>query len=146
MIGAILAKRNIPKAFDALNRKDIDAYLKDWTQDAALVYPGDLPGISGRHEGIGAVRAFYQREFEQFTSLRLTPKNIAVTKIFDLTGDNVVAVEWDADITNVEGIHMQYSGVAVMTIRRRKLIRMVLYVFLTGEQLKTLWGFKKSEA
>ena len=140
MIGAMLAKRNIPKAFDALNRKDIDAYLKDWAQDAALVYPGDLPGISGAHKGIDAVRAFYEREFQQFTSLRLTPKNIAVTNIFDMIGDNVVAVEWDADITNIDGIHLQYSGVAMMTVCRKKVIRVVLYVFLTGEQLKALWG------
>ena len=144
MIGAMLAKRNIPKAFDALNRKDMDAYLKDWAQDAALVYPGDLPGISGTHKGIDAVREFYAREFQQFTRLRLTPKHIAVTNIFDMTGDNVVAIEWDAEITNIDGIHFKYSGVAMMTVRRRKVIRVVLYVFLTGEQLKNLWGLTES--
>jgi len=57
----------------------------------------------------------------------------------------VVAVEWDAEITNIDGFYLEYSGVAMMTIRRRKLIRVVLYVFVTGEQLKNLWGFAESK-
>ena len=57
----------------------------------------------------------------------------------------MVTVEWDAEITNIDGFYLEYSGVAMMTIRRRKLIRVVLYVFVTGEQLKNLWGFAESK-
>lgn len=66
MIGALIAKRNVPKTLEALNRRDLETYLKDWVDDATLVHPGDVPGVSGTHTGKEAMRAFYQREFEQF--------------------------------------------------------------------------------
>ena len=51
MIGAILAKRSVPAWFDAMNRHDIDALLKDYADDVVMVYPGDVEGVSGTTTG-----------------------------------------------------------------------------------------------
>ena len=45
MIGALLAKQRIPEGMKALNQKNLDAFLKDWADEAVLVYPGDIPGF-----------------------------------------------------------------------------------------------------
>lgn len=143
MIGAFLAKRNIPKALEALNNRDLEAFLKDWAEDATLVHPGDVPGVSGTHSGKSAIRAFYRRELEQFPKLRITPKHIAISSILDLTGNNVVAMHWDADLTNGDGFRLQNSGVSILTIRDRKVVRMQNFVFDTGERFRTAWGHGK---
>jgi ketosteroid isomerase-like protein len=143
MIGVLLAKRNIPKGFEALNKKDIDSYLKDWAEDAVMIYPGDVPGVSGTHNGIEAIRAFYKHEFEQFSSINLTPNNITVSNIFDLTGDNVVTVDWDAEVTNVNGYQIKNRGVTIMKFRRAKLLHAEMFVFDTGDRFRKIWGYEK---
>ena len=140
MIGTLIAKRNIPEGLEALNNRDIDAALKDWSDNAVLVYPGDIPGISGTHRGKAAIRAFYQRDFEQFPTLHLIPKQVAVTNLFDMTGNNVVIMSWDADATNRDGYRIQNSGVSVMEIQAGKLTHIQQYIFDTGEKFRTAWG------
>jgi ketosteroid isomerase-like protein len=142
MIGALLAKRNIPKAFDALNRKDIETFLKDWADDAVMVYPGDVPGVSGTFEGKEAIRRFYIHEFEQFSSIDIKPINIAVTNIFDMTGNNVVIVNWVVDVTNVDGYQINNNGVTIMKFRGRKLFHAINFVFDTGERFRNIWGYE----
>ncbi len=47
MIGAILAKKRIPAWFEAMNQHDLDALLKDYSDDVTMIYPGDVDGVSG---------------------------------------------------------------------------------------------------
>ena len=143
MIGALLAKQRIPEGMKALNQKNLDAFLKDWADEAVLVYPGDIPGISGTHTGKAAIREFYQRDFEQFPELQITPKHVAVTNLFDMTGNNVVIVDWEAEATNRDGFQIQNSGVSVMKIKGGKGVHIRQYIFDTGEKFRTAWGFGK---
>ncbi|HEY5159234.1 MAG TPA: hypothetical protein VII93_14830 [Anaerolineales bacterium] len=54
MIGALIVKRKVPAAFDAINQHDLDAFLKNYSDDAAFVYPGDI-GPSGIYTGKEAI-------------------------------------------------------------------------------------------
>lgn len=144
MIATLLAKRRIPKAIEALNQRDVGTFLKGFAEDAVLIHPGEVPGVSGEHRGKEALRAFYEHELELFPQLRLTVKHVAVSNIFDMIGNNVVATNWEADVTNREGFRLLNSGVSIMTIRRRQIIRMQNYVFDTGEKFLTAWGVTPS--
>jgi hypothetical protein len=33
MIGALIARRNVPKAYDVINRHDLEAFLEDFSED-----------------------------------------------------------------------------------------------------------------
>lgn len=140
MIGALIAKLSSPRVLEALNRRDIESYLNAWADDAILVYPGDVPGVSGVYNGKAAIRAFYERELEQFPSIHLTPRHVAVTNLFDLTGRNVIVMQWDAEVTNSDGFTLSNSGTSVLTIRRGKVIHAHIYIFDTGEAFRTAWG------
>jgi ketosteroid isomerase-like protein len=63
MIGALLVKRMVPAAFEATNRHDIEAVLKNYSDYIILVYPGDV-SASGTYRGKDEVRTFLQRWFE----------------------------------------------------------------------------------
>ena len=143
MIGAILAKRNIPKVIESLNNRDLDTFLKDFADDAVLMQPGGVPGVSGTHAGKPAIRAFYEYELEQFPKLRLSPKHIAIDNILDMTGNNVVIMHWEADMTNRDGFRLLNSGVSVMTFKARKVVHMQNFVFDTGENFRKAWGHGK---
>ena len=144
MIGAILAKRNIPRAVESLNKRDLDTFLEGFADDAALIQPGSVPGVSGTHTGKSAIRAFYEYELEQFPNLRLSPKHIAIDNILDMTGNNVVIMHWEADMTNNDGFRLLNSGVSVMTIKDRKVVHMQNFVFDTSENFRKAWGHGKS--
>lgn len=117
MIGTILAKQRIPEGIEASNQRNLDKFLKDWADEAVLVYPGDIPGISGTHTGKAAIRNFYESDFEQFPALKIIQKHIAVTNLFDMTGNDVVIVDWEAEAANQDGYRIQNSSVSVMKIK-----------------------------
>ena len=50
MIGAIIARKKVRSLFNALNWRDLDALLANWSEAAIYVYPGDLSS-SGVFEG-----------------------------------------------------------------------------------------------
>jgi ketosteroid isomerase-like protein len=54
MIGAMIAKQKIFSGFDALNNRDLEAFLAAWRDDCTFIYPGDLP-VSGKIEGKQAI-------------------------------------------------------------------------------------------
>ena len=49
MIGALIARRKASEGLEALNKRDLEVFLKDWADDATFTYPGDLSGVSGTH-------------------------------------------------------------------------------------------------
>ena len=71
MIGALIAKYKINHAYDALNRRDFEAFLSDWRDDCTFVYPGNLP-VSGKFEGKDAITKWFKNFFDQFPKLTLT--------------------------------------------------------------------------
>ena len=65
MIGAVVVKRYVRKAFDYLMQRDMDTYLASWAEDAVFIYPGTM-SVSGEVRGKKAVEAFFQKFFDQF--------------------------------------------------------------------------------
>lgn len=143
MIGTLIARRSVAAGMKAFHCRDLDAYLKNWAEDAEMVYPGDIPGISGTHKGKPAIREFYQRDFEQFPALNLTLIHVGIKNLFDLTGNNVLILNWEAEATNRDGYLIQNSGVNVMTVKGAKVTHVHTYIFDTGEKFRVAWGQEK---
>ena len=139
MIGALLVKRMVPAAFKATNQHDIEAVLKNYSEDIILIYPGDV-SVSGTYHGKDEVRAFLQRWFDQFPSVCFTVKSVTVSNLFDLIGNNVVAIEYEVDVVNRDGLKFHNSGVTVATVRRGKAVFSQDYFSDTGKNLRAVWG------
>ena len=140
MIGALIAQRRATRSLEALNRHDLTRYLQGWADDGVFVYPGTIPGISGSHVGKAAVRAFFQRLFEQFPMLQFTIRHVMVEKILGLGMNNVLAIHWDVVTENRQGRKGKTHGVSIVSLRRGKVIRVEDYLFDPGEQLAAAWG------
>lgn len=145
MIGSIIAKKNVRAAMEALNRRDVTAFLKDWADDAVWNYPGDLP-VGGRFVGKKAIRGWFENLMRQMPQLKFTVHSVCVSNVFDLVGNNSAAAHWEVDFTNTEGYRLQYSGVAVLTIKGGKVVEGTDFLFAMNEQVARLWGDSKPEA
>jgi len=117
MIGALIAKRKVRSAFDSLNRRDLLKFLANWREDATFIFPGNI-SVSGKIEGKRAIVEWFQKYMEQFPQVNFILKSVSVQNIFALGGTNVVAVEWDINLTNREGRDFQNSGVTIVNIKK----------------------------
>jgi ketosteroid isomerase-like protein len=139
MIGALMAKRALAGAFDALNRHDLVRFMSTWRDDGVFVYPGDIPE-SGRFEGRNAVEGWFRRFFEQFPTIQFDVQDICVSHLFDLLGTNVVAVHWNIRLVNREGREGRNSGVTVITIARGKVSCVKDFIFDLGDNFRRNWS------
>jgi len=133
MIGALIAKRKAMAALEAMNRGDLENYLHGWADDGTFVFPGNVEGASGTHIGKDAIGRWMQHFFEQFPSRSFNVKHIAVSNLFDLTGNNVVAIHWELDLTNRKGVKTHGTGVTLVTIRNGKATRAQDFIFDVGD-------------
>ena len=139
MIGTLIAKRKIPAAFEALNRRDVDTFMTGWSADATFIYPGHI-SVSGEYVGEAAVRGWFENLIAQFPELRFTVTSVTIAGLFDMTGTNRVIAEWDIEVTNRDGYHAENSGVTSITLRRGKAVHVKDYIFDTGEVWLKAWG------
>ncbi|MBU0465697.1 MAG: nuclear transport factor 2 family protein [Proteobacteria bacterium] len=139
MIGALIAKYKINHAFDALNRRDFEAFLSDWRDDCTFIYPGNLP-VSGKFEGKEEIAKWFRNFLDQFPKLTFTVKNLCVDNVFDFIGTNTVAAHWDINYTNRDGKEIQNSGVTVIKIKFGKAELVTDYIFDTDEKFKAAWS------
>lgn len=139
MIGAVIAKRKIPAAFAALNRRDIDSFLKDWSDDGTFIYPGQI-APSGEHVGIVAVRAWFENLLAQFPELRFTVTAVSASRLLDMTGTNTIIAEWQIEVTNHDGYTAHNTGTTSVALRRGKAVLAKDYIFDTGEVWLKAWG------
>jgi len=139
MIGTLIAKKALAGAFDALNRRDLQAFMAPWREDASFIFPGEIYA-SGTYAGKSAVEGWFRQFFEQFPSIRFDLKAVCVSNIFDLTGNNVGAVRWDVTLTNREGRSGTNSGVSVVTINGGKIVHLQDFIFDLGENFKKNWS------
>jgi ketosteroid isomerase-like protein len=139
MIGALVARKALAGAFDALNRHDLPTFMSAWRDDGAFVYPGEIPE-SGTFQGKEAVEGWFRRFFEQFPSITFAVEDICVRNIFDLFGTNVVAVHWNLDLTNREGRVGHNSGVTVISIERGKVFLVRDFIFDLGDNFRRNWS------
>jgi ketosteroid isomerase-like protein len=139
MIGAIVARKALADAFDALNRHDLPEFMKAWRDDGVFVYPGEIPE-SGTFQGKSAVEGWFRHFFEQFPGIRFDIQDICVRNIFDLAGTNVVAVHWNIQLTNRDGRVGQNSGVTVVNIKRGKVFLVKDFIFDLGDNFMRNWS------
>ncbi|HUI55587.1 MAG TPA: nuclear transport factor 2 family protein [Bryobacteraceae bacterium] len=139
MIGALVARRALVKAFDALNHHDLTKFMSAWRDDGAFIYPGDIPE-SGAFKGRNAVEAWFRRFFEQFPEIRFNLRDVCVRNLFDLSGTNVVAVHWDLHLTNREGREGHNSGVTVVSIEHGRVYLVKDFIFDLGENFRCNWS------
>jgi ketosteroid isomerase-like protein len=78
--------------------------------------------------------------FEQFPTIQFKVKHVAVSNLFDLTGNNVVTVNWEVHVVNRDGVEAYNRGVAVISIKKGKLVHLQEYIFDTGAQFCAAWG------
>jgi len=141
MIGAIIAKKKAHSGFATLNQRDLSAFLASWAENATFVYPGNL-SVSGKIEGKKAIEEWFRKLMEQFPKVNFTVRDVFVQNIFALGGTNVVAIEWDIDLTNREGRDFQNSGVTIISIKNGKITLVRDYLF-DAEVQKRTWGEEK---
>ena len=139
MIGALMARKALAGAFDALNRHDLPKFMSAWRDDGVFVYPGEIPE-SGTFNGKSAVEGWFRHFFEQFPEIRFDVQDICVRNIFDLAGTNVVAVHWNIQLTNREGRTGQNSGVTVVHIQRGKVVLVKDFIFDLGDNFRRNWS------
>lgn len=139
MVGAILARKALAAAFDALNHHDLAKFMSLWHDNGIFVFPGDIPE-SGTFPGKPAVEGWFRRFFEQFPEIAFDVRDICVRNIFDMRGTNVGAVHWDLKLTNRAGRVGTNSGVTVITIERGKVVFGKDYIFELGDNFRRNWG------
>ncbi len=139
MIGALLARQAVRRAFAALNRKDLDAFMAAWREDGTFVYPGDIPE-SGTFRGRAAVEGWFRRFFEQYPRITFDVHQICLSRLLDFTGTNVATVHWDVALLNRDGYQGRNAGVTVITIERGKAVHARDYIFDLGEEFHRYWS------
>lgn len=142
MIGALVAKRLARKSYDAINRGDLATTMAGWSDDATFTYPGHLT-VSGTRQGKQDVEAWFRHFFTTIPKRTFRPLSIAVDNIFDLVGNNVIAVQWDNRPVNSAGEEFYVRGMTVLTVRWGKITSAVTYI-LDYDVLPRLWGEESS--
>jgi len=141
MIGAIVAKKAIANAFDALNRHDLTKFMSAWRDDGVFIYPAEIPA-SGTFTGKSAVEGWFRNFFDQFPRIQFDVQDICVRNIFAFSGTNVVAVHWNIHLTNRDGRAGQNSGVSVISIKGGRVVHVKDFIFDLGENFKLNWSAK----
>ncbi|MDD4857601.1 MAG: nuclear transport factor 2 family protein [Candidatus Krumholzibacteria bacterium] len=139
MVGALLAKKALAAAFDALNRRDLVSFMSVWREDGVFVYPGDIPE-SGEFKGKAAVEGWFRRFLEQFPTIQFDVRDVCVCNILDVVGTNVGAVHWDIRLINRDGREGRNSGVTVITVERGKVVFAKDFIFDLGDNFRRNWG------
>lgn len=139
MIGALIAKKKVTSSYELLNKRDINSFLANWHNESTWVYPGDL-SVSGKFKGKKSIEEWFQKFLDQFTNIKITPKSVCVQNLFDFVGTNVVAVNFDEEVTNRDGNKFQIKGVTVINLKFGKATHAEDYIFNTGEELRKAWG------
>ena len=140
MIGAIIARQAVKSGFDALNERNLDKFMKAWSEQSIWIYPGSL-SVSGKHVGKDNVKKWFMHFQEQFPQMKFNLKHLGVGSIFAFSGNNVVSVHWDLEVTNRTGFKYQYNGVTVLEIKGAKVIKGQDFLFKSsGEDFSKLWG------
>ena len=139
MIGALVARKAVAGAFDALNRHDLPKFMSAWRDDGVFVYPGEIPA-SGTFQGKSAVEGWFRHFFDQFPGIRFDIQDLCVRNMFDLSGTNAVAVHWNIQLTNREGRVGQNSGVTVVNIKGGKVFLVKDFIFDLGDNFRRNWS------
>jgi ketosteroid isomerase-like protein len=139
MIGAIIARKAIKDAFEALNRHDLSGFMSRWREDGVFIYPGDILE-SGSFEGKTAVEGWFRGFFEQYPKIKFDIRDICVKNIFAFSGTNTISVRWNIYLTNRNDREGQNSGVTVINIVGGRVVRVQDFIFNLGENFRLNWA------
>ena len=139
MIGAIIAKQQTAKAFEAMNNHDLPKMMSFFRDDAVFIYPGEI-WASGTFAGKPAVEEWFRKFFAQYPKIQFDVQHVCVKDIFAMGGTNVVAVHWNLHLTNRTGRVGENSGVNIITLKGGKIIHDKTLVFDMGQNYKLNWG------
>ena len=139
MIGALVARKALTDAFDALNRHDLKKFMSVWRDDGVFVYPGEIRE-SGKFQGKDAVGGWFRHFFEQFPEIDFEIQDVCVRNIFDLVGNNVITAHWNLKLTNRDGRAGQNRGVTVVHIKHGKVILANDFLYDLGENFRLNWS------
>ena len=139
MIGTIIARKAVDRAFRALSNHDLEGFMSAWRDDGALIYPGEM-WASGTFKGKAAVTEWCRKFFEQYPKINFDIQQICAENIFAMTGTNVMTAHWNIYLTNRSGRVGQNSGVSVITLRGGKVVQVKDFVFDLSENFRLNWG------
>ncbi len=142
MLGAMLAQREVRKAFDAISRHDVETLVASYHADGVFEFPGDTI-ISGRFQGRETIRSWWMRYFAKMRVIRITLRHVSVENIFAFGRTNVLHVEWDAEDTDQEGNVYRFAGVTALEIVGGKARRVKDYIF-DQDVLASIWPRKSA--
>ncbi|MFI5167058.1 MAG: nuclear transport factor 2 family protein, partial [Thermoanaerobaculales bacterium] len=114
-------------------------FMSAWRDDGVFIYPGEIPE-SGTFRGKSAVEGWFRRFFEQYPTIQFDVRDICVWNVFDLVGNNVVAVHWNLQLVNREKRAGQNSGVTVVSIRHGKAVLARDFIFDLGDNFRRNWS------
>lgn len=137
MLGAVLAKREVRKGFDAINRHDLETLAGMFAEDGAYEFPGDTVR-AGRHDSPEAIRAWFKRWFDAMPEIHFTLTHVSVKNIFAMGATNVVHAEWDLDQTDTEGNSYHLTGVTSFDIKGGKAQLVKDYIF-DQDVISAIW-------
>jgi ketosteroid isomerase-like protein len=139
MIGTIVAKKAVAKAFRDLSNHNLEGFMSAWRDDGVLIYPGEM-WASGTFTGKPAVTDWCRKFFEQYPKINFDIQQIGAVNIFAMNGTNVMTAHWNIYLTNRSGRVGQNSGVSVITLKGGKVVQVKDFVFDLGENFKLNWG------
>lgn len=140
MIGALVARAKVRGAYAALNRRDLDAFLALWAEDAVFEFPGEI-AASGAFHGKAAIRRWFEEFLAAFPVLVFRLRAVFVARPFALGADNLLAVHWEIDLEHTSGRRNHNHGVTLVTIRRARVVHARDYLFDTGARFREVWGY-----
>ena len=144
MIAAIIAKKKALEGIENMNRRDIDALMAGWADDGVLHYPGRV-SASGVFKGKEAIRKWYENTFQQFPQLKADAQHVMVENIWDLTGNNTIAVNYEITATNIQGAVNQSSAINMLTIRNGKIVEGRTFIFGSKDEKDALAARRESD-
>jgi len=130
VIGTIAARNRVRSAYDSLNRRDLDSFLSQFTDDAKFVFP------TGELEGKEAIGEWFQKMMERFPGVSFTLNSLCVERVFAFGGTNVVTAEWDLVLANAKGEEFRNTGVDVFSLEKGKVAAVRSYMFDIDVQKK----------
>ena len=113
MIGAIIAKRSIRKAFGNLSNRNLDEFLSAWSENSVFHYPGTA-NASGIFSGKAKIKAWFSRMLEQYPEIKFDVRSVCVENIFDLIGTNFVIARWDIRVKRTDGKEFRNAGISTV--------------------------------
>ena len=113
MVGEKFVRNKVAESFNSLSRRNITAFLDDWSDNATFTFPAD-EGKREKIKGKKAIEGHFEKLLEKFPRLNFTVKNIAVQKKGG--GAFVAMAEWDMKATDEKDKEITNSGVTVIEV------------------------------